>query len=49
MSREPYRQEQLAELQEEYNAWREEIQELKKSLRINDLAPKQRMLVKRQI
>ncbi|NES00203.1 MAG: hypothetical protein F6J86_41485 [Symploca sp. SIO1B1] len=49
MSHELYKQEQLAELKEEYDAWREQIQELNKSLRVDDLAPRQRMLVKRQI
>ncbi|NES21588.1 MAG: DUF342 domain-containing protein, partial [Symploca sp. SIO3E6] len=49
MFRELYKQEKLAELQEEWDAWREEIQELKKSLQIDDLAPKQRIRVKGQI
>ncbi|NES00204.1 MAG: hypothetical protein F6J86_41490, partial [Symploca sp. SIO1B1] len=43
------KEEQLAELREEYDAVNEEVKTLKKSLRIDDLTPKQRIKLKKQI
>ncbi|NEQ67769.1 MAG: CHAT domain-containing protein [Symploca sp. SIO2D2] len=43
------KEEQLAELREEYDAVNEEVKALKKSLRIDDLTPKQRIKLKKQI
>jgi len=45
----PLQEEQLAELREEYDALNEEVKTLKKSLRIDDLTPKQRIKLQRQI
>ncbi|NES21587.1 MAG: CHAT domain-containing protein [Symploca sp. SIO3E6] len=45
----PVMEEELAELREEYEAWNEEVKALKKSLRIDDLTPKERIKLKRQI
>ncbi len=49
MFRKRYWQERLDELEKDYNSWQEEVQELKKSLQIEDWTPKQRLRLKRQI
>jgi hypothetical protein len=49
MFRKRYWQERLDELKENFNFRQEEVQELKKSLQIEDWTPKQRLRLKRQI
>jgi len=49
MFREQYLQEQLAELQEDYKVCNKQVKALKKSLRIDDLTPKQNIKLQRQI
>jgi uncharacterized protein (DUF342 family) len=45
----PLQEEQLAELHEEYDAYNEEVKALKKAWHIEDLAPRQRITLQRQI